>query len=192
MVSSTTAAKMRSSNEQPEVCLAAAVADLRDMGIMFPEFAPDGGSDDCARCVRARDTRAPKDLGPNLPNDESEAEKQDRLARDIEAFFDNPEAMTMPALGEDGEMPSAQSMDDTSASLDGTNVDHDIDQTLREASRKELESINESMWAAVDGEQSELLNDIDRLCGLPGDDDGDFVMINIDEAGIGLLEIDKA
>lgn len=182
---------MSSSNSQTEVCLAAAVADLRNMGITFPEFAPDCGSKDCAYCVRARNDRAPKDLGPNLPNDESEAEKQDRLARDIEAFFDNPEAMTIPALGEDSKMPSAQSMNDTSASIDRANVDHDVDQTLREASRKELESIDESMWAAADREQPALLNEIDRRCGLPDSDEG-FEMINVDEAGIGLLEIDKA
>lgn len=178
---------MSSSNEQPEVCLAAAVADLRDMGITFPEFAPDCGSQDCAHCVRARHSRAQTGPGPNLPNDESEAEKQERLARDIEAFFDDPDAMTMPALGEDNEIPN----NDTSASIARSNVDHDVDQTLREASRQELEGINESMWAAADGEQPKLLNDIDRRCGLPNGDEG-FEMIDIEEARIGLLEIDNA
>ena len=183
--------EMSSSNEQPEVCLAAAVADLRDMGITFPEFAPDCGSEDCVYCVRARKDRASRGRGSDLPNDESEAEKQDRLARDIEAFFDDPEAMTIPTLGEDSEIPSAQPINDASASIARLNVDHNVDQTLTEASRKELDSINESMWAAADGEQPRLLTEIDRRCGLP-DDDEDFELVDIDEAHIGLLEIDKA
>ena len=184
-------AERSSSNEQPEVCLAAAVADLRDMGITFPEFSPDCGSEDCAHCVRARNDRARTGPGPNIPDVESEAEKQDRLAQDIEAFFDDPEMIMIPALGEDSETPSAEASNDASASIARSNIDHDVDQALREASRKELESINEWMRAATDEEQPELLNEIDSQCGLPDDDEG-FEMVNIDEARVGLLEIDKA
>ena len=83
---------MDSSTQQHNVCLSAAVADLSQIGMTFPEFVPDCGSYDCAYCMAIR---------KSSPKVESEAQEQARLTH-----FEIARAMTNSgSIGEDDDTP---------------------------------------------------------------------------------------
>ena len=91
---------MRSSEQHPEVCLAAAVADLSTIGVTLPEFVPNCGSEDCQYCTKAHGTRPQSHTAA-----ETEAHRPEESFQNIKEVFENPEAMTISTIMEDGETP---------------------------------------------------------------------------------------
>lgn len=167
---------MSSSDNTETVCPAAAVADLRELGVTFPGAALDCGSNECPPCARRRATN-----NTASTDTETEVQRQDRLSHAIEAFFDNPETSTIPALSGEG--------DESSGMIDNRVVENELDALHEDVSAIERASINRIMWTAADREQPQLLSDIDARCGF-GEEDSE--MIDLNEAQIGLIEIGEA
>lgn len=166
---------MSSSDNAQTVCPAAAMADLRDMGVTFPGAALDCGRDQCPPCARRRATN-----NTTSADTQTEAQKQDEVSQAIEDF----EIIEARAIrGRGGEE------DESSAMIADHNVESAFEALYEDASARELASINEILWAAADREQPHLLDEIDARCGLVGEG---CEMVDLNEAQIGLAEIDNA
>ena len=165
---------MSSSNNAQTVCPAAAMADLRDLGVTFPGAALDCGSNECLPCTRRRAT-----AGAAAADQGSEAQKQDRVSQSIEDF-EIIEARTIPGRG--GEE------DETSILIAGHTVESALEALYEDESARELASLNEISWAAADGELPHLLDQIDARCGFVGEG---CETVDINEPQTGLFEIDN-
>lgn len=161
---------MTSSEQQQEICLAAAVADLWTIGITVPEFDPNCGSDDCQYCTKARGTRPQSHIVA-----ETEAQRPGELLQDIRELFENPEATTVPALIEDGETPMLIATRD---------VEEDLVEVYGDDNTGELAGTDDILCVTASNEQPELLREIDRRRGTSEDEGHE--MVNFFEAQIGL------
>ena len=166
---------MSSSNNGQAVCSAAAMADLRDLGVTFPGQALDCGSDECTLCTqrRANNRKVPAEQ-------KREAQRPDRLSQAIEDF-EIIEARTIPGRGPEE--------DEASRMIAGHTVESALEALYEDESARELASINDILWPAADREQPNLLDEIDARCGLVGEG---CEMVDLNEPQIGLAEIDNA
>lgn len=156
------------SPQQHNVCLSAAVADLTQSGMTFPEFVPDCGSYDCAHCTTIRQTSSKV---------ESVTRKQARLTH-----FETPQAMTNSAfIGKDDDTPSVLSGAESSFSTARQPAEKTLEELCGLESFEERESIEEFMCNATDKEQPELMSGNDNPCGF---EDEDYEIVDLDEAQI--------
>lgn len=175
---------MASSANQQGTCIAAAIADLRQVGVTFPEATPqDCGSNNCRHCTALRRANA------TSQRQESEAQRQQRSERAIEEHFEDPQAGTIPALyDEDQRMPADDGREQGSVLIPGRLAEERFDEFLDADRNRELDSINETMWAAAREEEPQLLQDVHARRA----PEGDHEMVDLEEAQIGLEEIDEA
>ena len=134
---------MGPSEKQPEECLVAAVADLKELGVSFSEVPRDCGSDSCPHCTSRRTTKTTVDSG---------AEKYD-----------------------------------VSQQIDSLTEEEDLEGCLDQETAKEMDSMNKTLWADAEEELPDLL----RCNNQPTESNEDCEMVNMDEAQIGLAEIDE-
>lgn len=166
---------MSSSDNAQRVCPAAAMADLRDLGVTFPGAALDCGSDECTACTQRRANNGTVSAVSGM-----EAQRQERLSQAIEEV-EITEVRSVPGRG--GEE------DETSIMIAHHTVESALEALYEDTSARELTSINEILWAAADREQPHLLDAIDARCGQVGEG---CEMVDINEPQIGLFEIDNA
>ena len=166
---------MSSSNNAQTVCPAAAMADLRDLGITFPGAASDCGDNACPACTQRRAKH-----GTASTASATEAQVQDRLSQAVEDFEITAARTTPARSGEEAE---------TAIMIADHNVEDAFEALYEDESARELASINELSWPAAKREQRQLLADIDARCGLVGEG---CEMVDINVAEIGLAEIDNA
>ncbi|KAL9128984.1 MAG: hypothetical protein Q9217_002459 [Psora testacea] len=160
-------------------CLAAAVADLKELGEDFTELVRYCGDLACATCAgRQLQTVCPKDA--QHVGDEQLANANAQLDEDISAFFENPNA-DLPKPLEDGS--AADFLAQGTQKMDcGGNVSQLIDAYIAEYSRKE------------DSDFDELLN-MENAPLLERSVNGNYEpweMVDVHEQQVGLAELEEA